>query len=272
MQLPEGARTMAGSSFSYGHSVEFYDYIVPYGARKDVEFYVSLAGETPGNVLELGCGTGRILIPVARSGVRITGLDAEPGMLELCREKLSGEPEQVRGNVTLVEGDMRDFDLGTEFGLITVPFRAFQHLETVEDQISCLGRVREHLSDEGTFVLDLFNPSMASLLDENRKEEFGDEPEFSMPDGRLVTRRARVASVDRVRQVMDCEFIYYVTHPDGRNERLVHPFTVRYLFRYEAEHLLCRCGFRIREVFGGFDRSPFGSDWPGEQIFLAERA
>jgi SAM-dependent methyltransferase len=193
-------------------------------------------------------------------------------MLAQCRRKLGLEPDEVRGRVTLIECDMRNFDLGRTFGLVTAPFRAFQHLSTVEDQVSCLESVRRHLADDGILVLDLFNPSMISLLDETRQEEFGDEDEFTMPDGRRVLRRARVISVDKTRQLMECEFIYYVTHPDGREERLVHPFGMRYLFRYETEHLLYRCGFRVQAVYGGFDRSPFGSDWPGEQIFLAVKA
>ena len=260
------------ASFSYGYSVDFYDYIVPYGERRDIDFYKALAEEKNAPILELGCGTGRILIPLARQGTEITGLDIEPGMLERCRRKLRGEPDEVRGRVTLIEGNMRDFDLGRTFGLVTAPFRAFQHLETAEDQISCLESVRRHLADDGTLVLDLFNPSMAYLLDESRREEFGDEAEFTMPDGRRVLRRVRVASVDKAMQLMECEFVYYVSHPDGREERLVHSFGVRYLFRYETEHLLSRCGFRVEAVYGGFDRSPFGSDWPGEQIFLAGKA
>ncbi len=193
-------------------------------------------------------------------------------MLAQCRRKLRGEPDEVRGRITLIEGDMRDFDLGTTFGLVTVPFRAFQHLKTVEEQISCLESIHMHLDDDGILVRGLFNPSMASLLDEKRREEFGDEDEFTMPDGRRVLRRARVPSVDKAKQLLQCEFVYYVTHPDGREERLVHHFSVRYLFRYETEHLLCRCGFRIEAIYGGFDRSPFGSDWPGEQIFIAGKA
>jgi len=261
-----------GQAFSYGHTAEFYDYITPYDTREDVGFYTSLAREAGEDVLELGCGTGRILLPVAREGLRITGLDAEPAMLERCRRKLEEEPGDVRERVTLVQGDMRDFSLGREFGLITTPFRSFQHLETVDDQTACLGCVHRHLEEGGTFVLDLFNPSMAALLDESRREEFGDEPEFEMPDGRRVLRRARVASVDKARQIMDCEFAYYVTHPDGSTERLVHPFSMRYLFRFETEHLLSRCGFRTVAVYGGFDRSPFGAEWPGEQIHLAVKA
>jgi hypothetical protein len=68
------------------------------------------------------------------------------------------------------------------------------------------------------------------------------------------------------------ELIYYVTHPDGREERLVHAFPMRYLFRFEAEHLLVRCGFAVEALYAGFDRSPYGSAYPGELIFVARAA
>lgn len=166
---------------------------------------------------------------------------------------------------------MRDFDLGREFSLITTPFRPFQHLTTVEDQIACLTTLRRHLRPGGRLVLDLFNPSIHYLADPARLDEFGDELEFTMPDGRRVCRRERIAGRDYFGQVQDVELIYYVTHPDGRQERLVHAFPMRYLFRFEAEHLLVRCGFEVEALYADYDKSPYGSKYPGELIFVARR-
>ena len=121
----------------------------------------------------------------------------------------------------------------------------------------------------GRLVLDLFNPSIPFLADPARLEEFGDEPEITMPDGRRVLRRARITGRDYFDQVQDAELIYYVTHPDGSQERLVHSFPMRYLFRFEAEHLLARCGFEVEALYADYDRSPYGSKYPGELIFVA---
>ena len=99
----------------------------------------------------------------------------------------------------------------------------------------------------------------------------GDEPELLLPDGRRVLRRHRVVSLDLYHQVNHVEQIFYVTHPDGREERLVHAFRMRYLFRYEAEHLLARCGFELEHVYAGFDRQPYGSEYPGELIMVARK-
>jgi hypothetical protein len=108
-------------------------------------------------------------------------------------------------------------------------------------------------------------------VDDSRLEEYGDEPEFIMPDGRRVVRRFRTVRRDWLAQVQDVELIYYITHPDGEQERLVHSFPMRYLFRYEAEHLLARCGFRIEALYSGFDRLPYGTTYPGELIFVASK-
>ena len=262
----------AGGYSEYGFAAEFYDRVAPYREREDVAFFVEMARAAGGPVLEIGCGTGRVLIPTARAGIEITGLDLSPSMLAVCRQSLDQEPTEVQSRVQLVEGDMRDFDLDREFALVTLPFRPFQHLTSVEDQIACLRMIHQHLTLDGKLALDLFNPSIPLLADPARSEEFGDEPEFTMSDGRRVLRRARITAREYFNQVQDTELIYYVTHPDGRVERLVHGFPMRYLFRFEAEHLLARCGFEVEALYADYSRSPYGSKYPGELIFVVCKA
>ena len=151
-------------------------------------------------------------------------------------------------------------------------FRSFQHLTTVEEQISCLECANRHLVEGGRLILDIFNPSMESLTRDNLGEEFGEEPSFEMPDGRQVVRGHIVSARDVFNQVIQVELIYYVTYPDGREERLVHAFPMRYLFRYEAQHLLERCGFEVMDVYADFDKSPYGSTYPGELLFVTTKS
>jgi SAM-dependent methyltransferase len=262
----------AGSGYEeYALIADLYDHVGLYRDRPDVSFFVDAAREAGGAVLELGCGTGRVLIPTARAGIEIVGLDLSRHMLEVCRARLAAEPEPVRSRVTLVEADMRGFGLGREFTLATLPFRPFQHLLTVEDQLACLGAIRRHLAPGGRLILDLFNPSLDYLANARLGEEHGDEPEFRTPDGRRVYRRMRTTGCDRASQVNQHELIYYVTHADGSQERFVHAFPLRYLFRFEAEHLLARAGFDVEHVYGGYDKSPFGASYPGELILVARR-
>ena len=255
----------------YASIAGLYDHVVPYQDRPDVDFFVAAAADSGGPVLEVGCGTGRILIPTARAGVPIVGLDRSPHMLAVCRERLAREPDSVRARVELVEADMRGFTLGHRFALATLPFRPFQHLLEVSEQLACLAAIHRHLLPNGRLVLDLFNPSLDHLANRQLGAEVGQEPEFTMPDGRRVIRRHRVVAHDRHQQINDVEILYYVRHPDGREERLVHAFRMRYLFRFEAEHLLARAGFAVENLYADYARSPYGSSYPGDLIFLARR-
>ena len=262
---------MEGNEYDQPFIPEFYDHVVPYATRPDVRFYVEMARESGGPVLELGCGTGRILLPTARSGVEVVGLDASARMLETCRGRLHAEPPEVRRRVSLRHADMRDFDLGRTFGLVTIPFRPFQHLITVEDQLACLATIRRHLATDGRLVFDVFNPSIHNLAQKPDGAETDEEPAVTLPDGRTIVRRHRMIDSDLIGQVNTGELIYYVTHPDGRRERLVHSIQMRCIFRFEAEHLLARARFTVDHVYSDFDRSPYGARYPGELIFVARR-
>jgi SAM-dependent methyltransferase len=262
---------MSDSGYDRSNVAEFYDSVVPYRTRKDVEFYTEAARDSAGPVLELGCGTGRILIPIARSGIEVTGLDSSPSMLEICRRRVEQEPVEVRDRISLVEAPMQDFGLDQKFRLATFPFRSFQHLLSVEDQLSCLRYAHAHLSDGGSLILDIYNPSLHRIVEDNLGQVGEGEPEFSMPDGRRVVRKHRTMARDLFNQINEEELIYYVTHPDGTEEQIVDAFPMRYLYRFEAEHLLARCGFEVDTVYADYDRTPYGSHYPGELVILAKK-
>ena len=261
----------AGGYVEYEFVADFYDHIVPYQNRPDIDFFVDEARSSGGPVLEVGCGTGRVLIPTARAGLEIVGLDLSENMLAACRQNVAREPSDIQNRVQLVHGDMRNFDLGRQFALATIPFRPFQHLISVEDQLSCLACVNRHLVEGGRLILDVFNMDVRRLAGGRDEGEVGEEPEFLMPDGRRVFRRHRNWNWDLADQIFDAEIIYYVTYLDGHRDRLVHKFKFRYLFRFEAQHLLARSGFSVENLFGGYDRSPYGSRYPGEMIFVARK-
>jgi SAM-dependent methyltransferase len=262
--------TQAGLD-EYASIADLYDHVTLYRDRPDIAFFVDAATTAGSPVLEIGCGTGRVLIPTARAGVDIVGLDGSPSMLAVCRERVSQEPDAVQQRVTLVHADMRHFDLGRRFTLATIPFRPFQHLLHVDDQLDCLAAISRHLVDGGRVIFDLFNPWLEGLVNTPLGQETGTEPEFVAPDGRRVTRCFKIVASDRFSQINDVELIYDVTHPDGRHERLVQAVRMRYLFRFEVEHLLARSGFVVEHLFAGFDRQAFGSMYPGELIFVARK-
>lgn len=255
----------------YERIASFYNAIVPYRDRPDVEFFVDMAVESGGPVLEVGCGTGRILIPTARENIAITGLDLSEAMLEVCRRSAVRENDNVLNRITLVQGDMRAFKLDTRFALITLPFRPFQHLLEVEDQIACLECLHAHLADDGCLILDLFYPMIERLTEKEYPTEFEAEPVSVLEDGSEMIRSARTTSVDMTKQCIDVELQHDFVYPDGRTDRITENITMRYFFRYEVEHLLARCGFVVQNLYADYERTPFGEVYPSEMIFVARK-
>ena len=250
---------------------ELYDAAYQTARQKDIDFFVDYSRRAGGRTLELGCGTGRVLIPTAAAGCEIAGLDLSSHMLDICRDKVSEQSEDVQKRIRIIQGDMTDFDTGETYSLVTTPFRPFQHLITVDEQKACLNCANRHLVPGGMLILDLFHPRLQRLVpDPEYMVEKEDLPEIELPDGRRLRRTNRTADYHRELQYNDVELIYYVTHLSGREERLIQAFPFRYFFRYEVEHLLALCGFRMVDIFGDFDRSPLSNDSP-EMIFVAEK-
>ena len=235
---------------------------------QDVAFYREAARDCGDPVLELGCGTGRVTMAVAEAGKRITGLELSERMLERAVKKRNELRVEARERVHLVQGDMAKFDLGEKFRLAIIPFRAFQHLLEVRQQMDCLECVRKHLTPKGRLILDVFQTDAERMHDPVHHREMV-VSEYRAPDGRQVRITERVAAFHRSEQRNDVEMIFSVVHPGGRKERLVFAWTLRYFFRYEAEHLLARCGFKVTALYGDFDRTPLHDESP-EMIFAAE--
>jgi SAM-dependent methyltransferase len=251
-------------------------YDAVYADSADIAFWQVMATAGSDGLLELGCGTGRVLLPLARAGHTITGLDLAVPMLEHCRALLQAEPSEVRDRVTLLEADMTSFDLDPRFAQIYCAFGTFHHLRTVEQQLACLDRCRQHLLPQGQLILDLINPDPAPA-DIN-----DDAPTVGAPaigetaanivdwtEGRRIRSWATMLNYQRLLQCNDCEVTYEIIEADGTTRRLTETFPMRLLYRYELEHLLARCGFRIVALYGDYDRSVFSDESLG-LIVVAE--
>lgn len=247
----------------------FYDTVYMDRFTRDVILFSEYSKKARGKTLELGCGTGRILIPTAEAGREITGLDLSPYMLKICQEKLSQKPEEVQKRVRLIKGNMTGFNTGEQYALVTIPLRTFQHLVSVDEQKACLSCVHKHLLPGGLLMIDIFNPSLIMLHEQKVKEQ-EDMPETELPDGSKVRRTVRTTAFNHEQQYNMHEFIYYITYPDGKKETKVQSFPFRYFFRYEFEHLLNICGFKVIELFGDFNRSEYSGNSP-EMIFVARK-
>lgn len=250
-----------------GFIAEYYDASPVVTGRPDLPFYLSAAREFGDPVLDLGCGTGRITLALAEAGHRATGLDISENMLERAEQKRNALPREARERLHLVEGDMTGFDLGEKFRLVIIPFRPFQHLLETRQQLECLAAVRKHLAPGGRLVLDVFHTDARRIHDPAFLEETT-VAEYDMSAGRRVRLTERVTAFHRAMQQNAVEMIYNVRHADGREERLVMAWSLRYFFRYEVEHLLARAGFRVAALYGNFGRSALKDDSP-EMIFTA---
>ena len=247
---------------------EIYDAIPSHQNRPDIAFYTKLATACPGRVLELGSGTGRILIPIARAGKSVWGLESSGYMLGRCQEVLSGYSREVSSDIKLVQGHMQSFELASRFGLVICPFNSFLHLLSADEQFSCLNCVREHLVPGGKFAFDVSVPDIEQLT-EDRIAEASQSQYFELPNTSQIKLRHREKSVDLRTQIVESEIIIDVSHADGRFEQVIQSVRVRHVFKHEAEQLLERSGFEIESLYGDFEGNPYRPVCPEAMVVVA---
>lgn len=235
------------STFEDGDAYDLVAQQIPYG----LDFYVGLARQASGPVLEVACGTGRILLPCLQAGVDIEGVDLFEPMLERLRTKATEAGLSPR----LYRADMGDFSLKRQYALIMIPFNAFIHNMTQEAQIACLRCCREHLLPGGELVFDTFFPSLEIISAPQNTRVF--EGELPHPQTGLPVRMYDTRSFDRVAQVQHSVNEIELLDVEG-NVQSVHRSEVhsRYVFKHEMELLLRVAGFSRWEIYGDFDRRP----------------
>ncbi len=249
----------------------FYDHYAT-GVPGDVEFYAAEARRAGSPVIELACGTGRVLIAVAEAGVEIVGLDRAPSMLTLARDKVAKLPAETRRRIELVQGDMREFALGRKFKLAMIPYRAFLHLLTPDDQRRALCCIRDHLVDGGKLVLNNFDPRLETIV--AHRGSLGSalklDSEFVHPETghRVLVWDTRQYEPEE--QMIRQYFVFEELNGKGQVVAKTYtPLVLRYLYRYQMQYLLELCGFEVEALYGSFDRGPFR--YGGEQIWIARR-
>jgi SAM-dependent methyltransferase len=215
----------------------------------DGPFYLSLAHQYPGPVLDLGCGTGRITIPLARQGVPITGLDVMPPMLARAQAKAADLP------ITWIQADVRTFQLQTQFQLIIDTGATLQHLLERADHEAMLARVREHLAPDGCAVFYTFAPHPRRMVDVAEHDWFTYEAE----PGRTV-RVSGTIRYDHRGQVFHEDALR--RWQDRAGQEVVHfaPLARRMFFPQELRLLLHYNGFTVEQQYGGWDGSPITNE------------
>jgi SAM-dependent methyltransferase len=226
---------------------------------EDVAFWVEQARKYGEPVLELACGTGRITIPLARSGFEVTGLDILPSMLDEARRKAAAL------DIGWVEGDCRDFDLGRRYPLIFIPYNSMNHLETLEDLEACFRCVKSHMTPASRFIFDIFNPRLDLLL----RDPAGEYPHstYDDPDGRGRIEITENNLYDPASQINTVRL--YFRLPGGATDRF--DLVLRMWFPQEIDAVVKYNGFTIEHKYGNYDESPFRGDSP-KQIVVCKKA
>ncbi len=261
---------------SYSVTAKYYE--GAYAAKQDLvdlPFYLELAVELSqgavGPILEIACGTGRVLLPIARKGIDIHGVDNSQPMLKILRDRLAAEPPDVRPRVTLHEGDMRDFRLNAQYPLVIIPFRPMQHMLTVQDQVSALMTAASHLSDTGILAFDVFYPKF-EMLTARMGEEVPEMEWTPSSDPTTVVRRYfRKESVDKINQVFSFTFIYRTFRAGELILEETEPFQLSYFTYPHLRALFLLAGLEPVAEYGSFAKAPLDNN-AEQMIFLLRKA
>lgn len=239
---------------------KFYDLVHgEFAAPEILAFYENQIASHGSPVLELACGTGHYLIPLAEKGVEIVGVDVSGEMLARAREKAAARNVAV----DLRKADIRDFELHRKFSLVLLLGNSLQHLLTRRDVENCFATVKRHLLPEGRFIVEVFNPSF-EILSRSSDEDVLDS-EYETEEGKMfLTGRV---NYDAATQINHITWKY-------RNKTTAasktFSFTMRQFFPQELDALLVYNNFKIEQKFGDRDGSVFKSDSP-RQIVVASR-
>jgi SAM-dependent methyltransferase len=219
----------------------------------DVDLHLGFARRFGGPVLELACGSGRLLSPLAEAGFSVTGVDSSGAMLERARARL----KQRGVEATLVEQRIERLQLDSQFRTIFVGLDSFGLLLDRNAQLSALRAARQHATHDGRLVLDLANGNLRGA-NEPAEELLHDltlpDPDTGRPITKFILRRPRTAE-----QLDELMFFYDEQDERGYLRRSMVELKLRWFTRFELELLLQNAGWQMDELYGDYDLAPFGA-------------
>jgi SAM-dependent methyltransferase len=232
------------------------------GFVEDIPFYLRQIAGVGDPVLELACGTGRITIPIAEKGFRVTGLDISEAMLSRAKSKATAKGVQV----DWVRADCRSYQLHKHFAFVFFPFNSITHVHDLESFEACFTCVREHLADSGRFVIDVFNPRL-DILNRNPAGRYP-VAQYPDPDGRgtvVITENNIYDTASQINRIL-----WHYNIGEGLEEFVVEN-NMRILYPQELDALLLYNGFTIEAKYGNYDETPFDSTSPKQLVVCRKR-
>jgi SAM-dependent methyltransferase len=233
----------------------------------DILSLMNFIESTGDPVLELGCGTGRFLAPIAEVGFRVTGLDASAPMLDRARKRIAGLENP--GLVTLVENDLTEADKapGGPFGVVLISLNGLLHADSSERQRAVLKAAKRALDPRGQLLIDVLNPTPQALAHFDQSVVL--EGTWTRSPGETVQKFSS-RHVSLASQTIHTDLWYDIINPEGSTRRIRTQFDMRYLHSAELELMLELAGFASWEIYGSYDLDPF--DDHSERILIAAEA
>ncbi len=228
---------------------------------EDIPFYIAKAKKYSEPILELACGTGRITIPIARQGFDATGLDISEGMLKVAKEKAQREHLSCE----FIHADCRKFSLPKKYNLIFIPFNSIAHIHDRGSFEALCDSVKEHLAENGHFIIDIFNPKLEIFMSDTNKRF--PVAEYENPYGHETVIITENNIYERATQINHIKWYYKI----GNEDEFAVEFNMRIYYPEELDNLLYYNGFEIVEKFGDFDESPFESSSPKQIIICMKK-
>jgi SAM-dependent methyltransferase len=239
---------------SYIKTANIYDLEKNDILNSDIPFYMEYAEKQNGYILELGCGTGRVSIELAKNGFNVTGLDLSEQMLSVFKNKINSLPENIQKSINLIHENMADFRINKKYSLIIAPFRAFQTLTKDKDINKSLECIKEHLDINGIFIINVFRPS--KILDESWCSEEKIQWEQEDPGtGHYIIKKDFRERIDTKNQIIYPKFIFEIKDKKGNVEKIIENLELKYYYYDQLRTKLIENGFLITEEYGWYDKS-----------------
>lgn len=245
---------------------EYYDLL--YGNfAEDWSMWETLTEGIDGPILEVGCGTGRLLLPLAEAGHTLTGIDLAQVAMDAAQAKIKAAG--LTRQVSLQPADMRDFNLPYKnFALAFIPLNTFMHCHTLDEQLSTLQSIYNHLRPSGQLIIDLFYPDPTLLAEADGRLYF--ESEMTDELTRRTVQWYWRHEIDLAQQMRHLTYTLDEIDAEGLVRRTQIPFSLRFIYRYEMELLLRATSFATETIYGSYELEPFNSH-SSKMIFVARK-